>query len=107
MQWPLVPYKLQGPVPLRDHPEVAMVMDTAQERNLACSVEPGLVIRILDVNDAWMVSYHEVDGVHTFHEANGCGWVWRAHELEDFILHLKQRRQSIVRKQAPLYNDRG
>lgn len=92
--WPQAGYNTQhGPVPSRVHADVDAVIGAAHDRQYWCQAEKGLTVRIIiGVGKGCYVSFDVgADGEHTFHEANGCGWVWRGkHEFGEFLDWLRR-----------------
>lgn len=92
MEWPIGAYNTQhGPIPSMQFPDVEAVVDLAHERQYWCQCEKGMTVRIIiGVGKGVYVGYDvEPDGTHTFHEANGCGWVWAKNEFRHFLEWLR------------------
>lgn len=91
--WPQNGYNIQyGPTPSRVYGDVDAVIATAHERQYWCQAEKGMTVRIIiGVGMGCYVGFNvEPDGTHAFHEANGCGWVWRGkQELAAFLDFLR------------------
>lgn len=87
MEWSK-PFVCSGPTPKMGFPEVGTIANLAWKLGFAARLEEGLVMRIYGGDVYLMVCYRDTNAGHRFQEANGNGYLFRAHEYDEFLEYL-------------------